>query len=87
MPQALAGADLMERALAGEDIGTEHETKRWMHQHASGRLQQEGQRLIAAGLAVPQKQPGGPGFAVHQVNAVTVANCGRERSARRRMGC
>jgi hypothetical protein len=74
LPQALAGADLMERALAGEDIGTEHEAKRWIHQHAAGRVELEGQRLIAAGLAVRHDQRGGPGFAIHQVNAMTVAN-------------
>jgi hypothetical protein len=74
MPQALAVSDLMELALAGEDIGNVHEAKRWVHHHAAGRLQAEGERLIAAGLAVPMEQPGGPGFAIHQENAFTVAN-------------
>jgi hypothetical protein len=60
MGAALAGCDLMARALAGEDVGDTNECIRWIHQHEKGRLDAERERVRQSGQvsAMPTAQGG-----------------------------
>lgn len=61
MGAALAGCDLMDQALGGEDVGDYNEGIRWIHQHEKGRLDAERERVRQGGQV--SNIPAAPGGA------------------------
>jgi hypothetical protein len=75
MDAALAGCDLLERAVAGEDVGEYQDGVRWIHQHESGRLELERAHVREGGrIQLEQTAPGEQRLGIPQEVAVGVAN-------------